>query len=375
MFLLQNPLKLFIAKSLACEERRRTLRVHQRNTTALSAKMGYSTRSKSTPPAAKEIEKAAPKTKGKAKAPAAEVENPAAKTVKADKAEKSAALESKAPKATKASAKAAEAPGVAEDLGVFPDVKVLTEVGTEIMSATIVAEKGAVVFVYPKANTPGCTKQACGFRDDYSKLEAAGFGVYGLSYDTPKSQNNWKARYDLPYGFLCDTVDGGLIKALGAQKAPKGIIRSHFVIAKGGKILDKHIKIAPGDSFAKAVEFVQGIGAAPSAPVAKADDKGADDKGADDKDAYNESKMDEDTKEADKEEPAAIEKIVDADEKGDVMDSGGEGTEKNEDAEKEDAEKEDGKVGDVGVEAPIGAEEAGEKKEVVAEVVAKKTDA
>ena len=48
------------------------------------------------------------------------------------------------------------------------------------------AERGAVFFMYPKANTSGCTKQACGFRDNYGVITEAGFDVYGLSFDAPK---------------------------------------------------------------------------------------------------------------------------------------------------------------------------------------------
>ena len=50
----------------------------------------------------------------------------------------------------------------------------------------LVAERGAVFFMYPKANTSGCTKQACGFRDNYGVITEAGFDVYGLSFDAPK---------------------------------------------------------------------------------------------------------------------------------------------------------------------------------------------
>lgn len=62
-------------------------------------------------------------------------------------------------------------------------------------------------FVYPRANTPGCTKQACGFRDNHAAITAAGFDVYGLSFDKPKSQANWQTKYDLPYHLLTD-ADG-----------------------------------------------------------------------------------------------------------------------------------------------------------------------
>src|SRR5215471_12611545 len=59
--------------------------------------------------------------------------------------------------------------------------------------------KPVVLFFYPRADTPGCTIEACGFRDTFKKLQAAGAVVLGISRDTPKAQAKFKAKYDLPY--------------------------------------------------------------------------------------------------------------------------------------------------------------------------------
>jgi peroxiredoxin Q/BCP len=106
-----------------------------------------------------------------------------------------------------------------------------------------------------QANTGGCTKQACGFKDNYAAIQKAGFGVYGLSFDKPKSQGNWKAKYSLPYHLLTD--DGAVLKAFGAFKLPRNISRSHVVIGKGGEMLEIRNGISPGDSFAEALKTVQ----------------------------------------------------------------------------------------------------------------------
>lgn len=58
-------------------------------------------------------------------------------------------------------------------------------------------EQGVVIFVYPKANTGGCTKQACGFRDNYDAIKAAGYEVYGMSADNPGPQANWRAKCEM----------------------------------------------------------------------------------------------------------------------------------------------------------------------------------
>lgn len=116
-------------------------------------------------------------------------------------------------------------------------------------------DSGVVIFLYPKANTGGCSKQACGFKEQYNNLKKAGYEVYGMSYDKPKSQANWKAKYHLPYHLLTDT-SGEVIRAFGAGKGSKGILRSHVIVEKGGKIIDIRNGISPGDSFIEAVDFV-----------------------------------------------------------------------------------------------------------------------
>ncbi|EFN58795.1 hypothetical protein CHLNCDRAFT_50289 [Chlorella variabilis] len=115
-----------------------------------------------------------------------------------------------------------------------PSSLLLREDDTEVQLLDLVKDKGIVVFMYPRANTGGCTKQACGFRDRVEEFTAAGFDVYGMSFDKPKSQ---------------------LLKAFGALKAAKSILRSHVVIAKGGKLLDIKNGISPGDSYAEAADF------------------------------------------------------------------------------------------------------------------------
>ncbi|KAK7512145.1 thioredoxin-like protein [Phyllosticta citriasiana] len=97
---------------------------------------------------------------------------------------------------------------------------------------------GVVLFTYPKASTPGCTKQACLFRDAYAPLTATGLSIYGLSADSPKSNTTFKTKQNLPYALLCDPFFS-LIKAIGLAKtgAAKGTVRGVFVVDKTGKVL------------------------------------------------------------------------------------------------------------------------------------------
>jgi peroxiredoxin Q/BCP len=66
------------------------------------------------------------------------------------------------------------------------------------------AGKPVVLFFYPKADTPGCTIEACGFRDQFKKIQSRGAVVLGISRDTPKAQKKFREKYDLPYPLLAD---------------------------------------------------------------------------------------------------------------------------------------------------------------------------
>ncbi|KAI1459281.1 AhpC-TSA-domain-containing protein [Annulohypoxylon moriforme] len=98
------------------------------------------------------------------------------------------------------------------------------------------SKSGVVIFTYPKASTPGCTTQACLFRDSYEPLTKGGLAIYGLSSDSPKANTTFKTKQNLPYPLLCDP-SATLIGAIGLKKAPKGTTRGVFAIDKAGKVL------------------------------------------------------------------------------------------------------------------------------------------
>ena len=129
-----------------------------------------------------------------------------------------------------------------------PELEFVLEDETPTKLTDLTKERGVVIFMYPRANTPGCTKQACGYRDLAKEFDAAGFDIYGLSYDKPKSQKNWQTKYDLPYSLLTDEKKEA-IKAFGASKEQTKIKRSHIIIAKGGEVLDIQNQISPADRW------------------------------------------------------------------------------------------------------------------------------
>ncbi len=102
--------------------------------------------------------------------------------------------------------------------------------------------KKLVVFFYPKASTPGCTAEACNLRDHWGTFQDKGYEILGVSADSPKRQQNFKNKYELPFPLLADE-DKSVIEAFGVWGPKKfmgkeydGIHRTTFVIDEEGKI-------------------------------------------------------------------------------------------------------------------------------------------
>jgi len=105
--------------------------------------------------------------------------------------------------------------------------------------------RDVIVYFYPKDDTPGCTKEACGFRDEWKELQRAGVVVLGISADAPASHAAFAAKYRLPFTLLSDP-DRKVMDAWGAYgdkmmygKKTKGVIRSTVWIGPDG-IVRKH---------------------------------------------------------------------------------------------------------------------------------------
>ena len=104
--------------------------------------------------------------------------------------------------------------------------------------------KKLVVFFYPKADTPGCTAEACGLRDNYHRFEAQGYAILGVSADSQKKQAKFSEKYSLPFPLIADE-DHAVLNAFGVWGPKKfmgrtfdGIHRTTFVIDEKGIIED-----------------------------------------------------------------------------------------------------------------------------------------
>jgi len=142
------------------------------------------------------------------------------------------------------------------DIGdTLPSLVLKNEKGEDIQIAELTVEYGLVLFLVPKADTPGCTTQACGYRDIYPDFTSVNYRVYCLSADSSSAQNKWQTKKELPYPLISDPKRV-LITALGAGEGGK-TKRSHFVFEKGGKLVDKVLPVKPADSPRLALEFIK----------------------------------------------------------------------------------------------------------------------
>ena len=127
------------------------------------------------------------------------------------------------------------------------------------------AGKTVVVYFYPKDNTPGCTKEACGFRDNYKELTDRGVVVLGVSKDSITAHGKFIANYDLPFVLLSDP-EFKMMQAYEAYgekvmcgKKTVGTIRSTVIIGPDGIVKKQWVKVAKAEQHpAQVLEYLRG---------------------------------------------------------------------------------------------------------------------
>lgn len=123
--------------------------------------------------------------------------------------------------------------------------------------------KPVVLFFYPKADTPGCTIEACGFRDQFAKLEQAGAVVLGISRDTVKAQKKFKDKYNLPYTLLADSEQEivnrfGLVKPkMMYGKQVTGVARTTYLIGPDGRLIHVFENVKPEGHAEEVLELLK----------------------------------------------------------------------------------------------------------------------
>ena len=137
----------------------------------------------------------------------------------------------------------------------IPDLTLLNQDNKEVSLKDITKKnKILILFAYPRASTPGCTRQVCGFRDNFDELKKHAV-VMGVSADSVNAQEKFHTKQQLPYDLLSDPKRQ-LIGLLGAKKTPtSGIIRSYWIFVDG-KLKFKKIKVSPEVSVSEAKERI-----------------------------------------------------------------------------------------------------------------------
>jgi peroxiredoxin Q/BCP len=123
--------------------------------------------------------------------------------------------------------------------------------------------KYTVLYFYPKDNTPGCTTEAMAFRDHHQEFEALGAAVFGLSRDSLRSHENFKAKLGLPFELIsdpdeavCTQFDVMKMKNMYGKKV-RGVERSTFVIDAQGKVVKEWRGVKVNDHVKEVLEFLK----------------------------------------------------------------------------------------------------------------------
>jgi peroxiredoxin Q/BCP len=124
--------------------------------------------------------------------------------------------------------------------------------------------KPVVLYFYPKDDTPGCTKEACSFRDNFAQFRTVGIEILGVSIDDEKSHSKFQQKYNLPFTLLSDpdkkVVEkyGVWVEKINYGKKYWGIARKTFLIDKDGKITYIFDKVKPDEHAQEVLEKLSG---------------------------------------------------------------------------------------------------------------------
>ncbi len=139
----------------------------------------------------------------------------------------------------------------------------LPATGGNTFQLSAYAGKNLVIYFYPKDSTPGCTTQGIQFRDAYAQFQALDTEIFGISRDSLKSHENFKAKFTFPFELLSDSEElactlFGVIKMKNMYgKQVRGIERSTFVIDKNGKLIKEWRGVKVDGHAAEVLSFIQ----------------------------------------------------------------------------------------------------------------------
>jgi thioredoxin-dependent peroxiredoxin len=143
-----------------------------------------------------------------------------------------------------------------------PDFTVTNDAGQKVKLSDFKGKK-VVLYFYPKDDTPGCTKEACAFRDGIAEIKGRGAVVLGVSVDSVESHKKFKNKYDLNFSLLADT-DKKIVEAYGTWKEKSmygkkymGVERSTFIIDGQGKVTHIFPKVKVDEHYDQVIDALE----------------------------------------------------------------------------------------------------------------------
>lgn len=144
-----------------------------------------------------------------------------------------------------------------------PSFTGLNTEGKKVKLADLTGKKGLVLYFYPKDSTPGCTTEACDFRDNFEAIKKLGFNVVGVSKDNTKSHQNFTAKQNLNFDLISD-LEGEIVEAYGVWQEKKmmgkkfmGIVRTTFLIDEKLKILKVYESVKVKDHVTEIIKDIK----------------------------------------------------------------------------------------------------------------------
>ncbi|EFD92653.1 MAG: alkyl hydroperoxide reductase/ Thiol specific antioxidant/ Mal allergen [Candidatus Parvarchaeum acidophilus ARMAN-5] len=137
----------------------------------------------------------------------------------------------------------------------FPDFNLKSD-DDKTVSLLDIKGKESIIYFYPKDDTPGCTKEACSFRDNINSFKSLGIPIFGISVDSVESHKKFKQKYSIPFTLLSDK-DKTLISKLGIKTLIGIASRVTFVLDKDAKIKKIYPKVSPDGHAEEILEFLR----------------------------------------------------------------------------------------------------------------------
>ncbi|MDR2863698.1 MAG: peroxiredoxin [Puniceicoccales bacterium] len=160
--------------------------------------------------------------------------------------------------AARSATKAATKPAAVKPLKLgdaLPDVTAPDQDGKPVVLREFGGKGFLLVYFYPKADTPGCTKQACSLRDSYAELQTRGVKVLGVSLDTPEAQKKFQEKNKLPFSLLADKEKKAVVTAFGVPVSRDAAGRQAFLF-EDGKCVWLDYKAATSKQAADVLKFL-----------------------------------------------------------------------------------------------------------------------